>query len=118
MRISPHFRLAAALLVGLLTFAPRSGQAQAPVASPRHVLSVNPFLPLAGYFQGEFETKLKENVALAISGAHTRLDDYYTSLDVKLRLYPQERGLQGFGLFGVQRFDGCVHGALLVSGSR
>jgi hypothetical protein len=90
--------LATALVCGLLTFTPRHAQAQAPVSSPRYVLSINPFLPLAGYFQGEFETKLKENVALAISGAHARLDDYYTSLDVKLRLYPQERGLQGFGL--------------------
>ena len=96
-----------ALVMGLATLALTAGaprplraqtQTAATVSSPRHVLSINPFLPLAGYFQGEFETKLKENVALAISGAHTRLDDYYTSLDVKLRLYPQERGLEGFGL--------------------
>jgi sulfite reductase beta subunit-like hemoprotein len=75
-------------------------QSQPPATGslPRHVLSINPFLPLAGYFQGEFETKLKENVSVAVSGAHARLDDYYTSLDVKLRLYPQERGLEGFGI--------------------
>lgn len=100
MPIPTRSALATALVLGLLSLSPRHGQAQAPapVASPRHVLSINPFLPLAGYFQAEFETQLKPNVALAVSGAHTRLDDFYTSLDVKLRLYPQERGLEGFGL--------------------
>jgi hypothetical protein len=102
MRIPVRSAVTTALVLVLAAIASRpvhaQGQSPATVSSPRHVLSINPFLPLAGYFQGEFETKLKENVALAVSGAHTRLDDYYTSLDVKLRLYPQERGLEGFGL--------------------
>jgi hypothetical protein len=89
MRIPVRSAVTTALVLVLAAIASRpvhaQGQSPATVSSPRHVLSINPFLPLAGYFQGEFETKLKENVALAVSGAHTRLDDYYTSLDVKLR---------------------------------
>ncbi len=67
--------------------------------SPKHVIAVNPFLPLFGYFQGEFETRLNANVAFAIAGSHVEWDnDRYTNLDAKLRLYPQERALQGLGL--------------------
>jgi hypothetical protein len=65
---------------------------------PSNIISVNPFLPIAGYFQGEFERRLQDNLALAVSGSYTRLDDYYTNLDVKLRLYPQERALHGIGI--------------------
>lgn len=65
---------------------------------PSKVVSINPFLPLAGYFQGEFEGRIKDNLSLAVSGAHMRLDDLYTSADVKLRFYPSGKALQGFGL--------------------
>lgn len=69
-----------------------------PKGSPRKIISVNPFLPLAGYFQAEFEAKLRENLAFALSGSHTELDDRYTAVDAKLRLYPQENGLEGFAI--------------------
>ncbi len=69
-----------------------------PKGAPSKIISVNPFLPLAGYFQAEFEAKLRENLAFAVSGSHTKLDDEYTSLDAKLRLYPQEKGLEGFAI--------------------
>ena len=65
---------------------------------PSRFISTNPFLPLFGYFSGEYEQRLKDNVAFAISGSHVRFDDRYTNLDVKLRLYPNDRALQGFGL--------------------
>jgi hypothetical protein len=65
---------------------------------PQQIISINPFLPLFGYFQGEYEHRLKENVSFALSGSYMRFDDYYTNLDAKLRLYPQERAPDGLGL--------------------
>jgi hypothetical protein len=85
--------------------------------SPKYIISVNPFLPLFGYFQGEFEKRLNANVSFAIAGSHVEWDDdRYTNLDAKLRLYPQERALQGLGLaasLGVANvrrtaFENCV----------
>lgn len=66
--------------------------------TPRHIIAVNPFLPLAGLFQGEYERRVQDNLAVAVSGSHTRLDDIYTSADLKLRFYPTGRALEGFGL--------------------
>jgi len=63
-----------------------------------HILAVNPFLPLFGYFQGEYERRLQDNLSLAVAGSYVRYDEYYTNLDVKLRLYPQDRALDGFGI--------------------
>lgn len=65
---------------------------------PTQVISVNPFLPLFGNFQGEYEHRVADNVSIGISGAHIKMDDLYTSLDVKLRLYPQERVLEKLGI--------------------
>ncbi len=68
-------------------------------AGPAHIVSVNPFLPLFGYFSGEYEQRVAPNVSLAIAGSHTKFDDTQrTNLDAKVRLYPQERGLQGLGV--------------------
>lgn len=69
-----------------------------PLARPKQVISINPFLPIVGRFQGEYERVLGDNVSLAVSAAHVRLDDDYTSVDVKVRLYGQERAPQGLGL--------------------
>jgi hypothetical protein len=67
--------------------------------TPTRVISVNPFLPLWGNFQGEFERRLSANLAFAISGSHIDIfDERSTNLDVKLRLYPQSRALQGLGV--------------------
>lgn len=67
-------------------------------SAPTRIISVNPFLPLFGYFQAEFEHRVAKNASVGISGAHTKLDDLYTSVDVKLRLYPQERVLEKLGI--------------------
>lgn len=68
-------------------------------ATPRQVISVNPFLPLAGYFQGEYERRVQDNVSVAVSASFAKFDSRrYQNLDVKLRLYPQERALEGLGL--------------------
>ncbi|WP_310571998.1 hypothetical protein [Gemmatimonas sp.] len=66
--------------------------------TPTHVISVNPFLPLFGYFQAEYEHRVAQNASVGISGSHTKFDDLYTSVDVKLRLYPQERVLENLGI--------------------
>lgn len=83
-----------ARLAGALLLSSTALQAQ----GPSKIVSINPFLPLAGYFQGEFEARVRDNLAVAVSGAHMRLDDLYSSVDVKLRFYPSGRALQGFGL--------------------
>ena len=65
---------------------------------PTHVFAINPFLPLFGFFQGEFEQRIRGNVSLALGASYVRFDDYYTNVDGKLRLYPQERALNGLGV--------------------
>ena len=65
---------------------------------PSRFISVNPFLPLFGYFSGEYEQRIKDNVAFALSGSHTRFDDRYTNIDAKLRLYPNDKALEGFAM--------------------
>ncbi len=79
--------------------------------TPTQVISVNPFLPLFGYFQAEYEHRVAQNASIGISGAHMKLDDLYTSVDVKLRLYPQDRVLEklaiaaGLGVGRIKRQD-------------
>lgn len=74
-------------------------QTMEPAANgPSRVISANPFLPLFGYFSAEYEQRVKDNVAFAISGSHFEFDDRYTNLDAKIRLYPNDRALEGFGM--------------------
>lgn len=89
-------------------------QTRASGAPSTHILAINPFLPLFGYFQGEYERRLQDNLSLAVSGSHVRLDGYYSNLDIKLRLYPQDRALDGFGIaaglgFGTAKPDGRIY---------
>ncbi len=66
--------------------------------SKGHIISTNPFLPLFGFFAAEYEQRVKENVSFAIAGSHLDFDNRYTNLDVKLRLYPNDQALEGFGI--------------------
>lgn len=67
--------------------------------TPQRILAINPFIPLAGYVQGEFEQRLADNTSLAIAGSYAPFNNRdYTNLDVKLRLYPSDRVLQGLGI--------------------
>ena len=67
--------------------------------SPKHVISTNPFLPLSGYFQGEYERRLNPNASFALSASYVDWsDDKRTNFDAKVRLYPQEHALEGLGL--------------------
>lgn len=81
------------------SLAQQTRQMGAPNDGPTHVISVNPFLPLFGYFSGEFEQRIAPNVSVAVGASHTKFDDTKRSnLDIKARLYPTERGLQGLGI--------------------
>jgi len=67
--------------------------------SPSRVISVNPFLPLFGFFSGEFEYQVAPSVSVALAGSHIEpLDAASTNLDAKIRLYPSQTGLRGFNL--------------------
>lgn len=66
---------------------------------PMNVIAVNPFLPLFGYFAGEYERSVTDAVSFAVSGSHIKPDNTrYTNLDFKVRIYPSERGLEGFNV--------------------
>ncbi|HYW31310.1 MAG TPA: hypothetical protein VE869_07345 [Gemmatimonas sp.] len=96
-------RIACVALAAFGSTAAATATAQSPsVSSPAdgksRIISVNPFLPLFGYFSGEYEQRIKPNVAWAISGSHVELDDRYTNLDAKLRLYPNDEALNGFNI--------------------
>lgn len=81
-----------------------------------HIISTNPFLPLFGYFSAEYEQRVKDNVSFAIAGSHLDFENGYTNLDAKLRLYPNDQALEGFGIaasLGVARIrnDGDCDGS-------
>ncbi len=81
------------------TLRDQTRQLDAVLRTPQQIISVNPFLPLFGFFQGEYERRINPNASFAIAASHTEWDnDVYTNVDVKLRLYPQEKGLSGLGL--------------------
>ena len=64
--------------------------------TPERILAVNPFLPLAGYVQGEFEQRVADNTSLAIAGSYVPFNERaYQNPDVKLPLYPSARARQG-----------------------
>ncbi len=91
---------ALALIPSLLSAQSLSEQTRAQDAgAPTRIIAVNPFLPLFGLFQGEFERRLQSNLSVALGASYTEWDnDKYGNVDAKLRLYPQERGLEGLGL--------------------
>ncbi len=67
--------------------------------APQRIVAINPFIPLAGYFQGEYEQRVQNNLSVAVAGSYSPFDNRdYTNLDVKLRLYPNDRALQGLGV--------------------
>lgn len=67
-------------------------------SGPSRFISTNPFLPLFGFFSAEYEQRIKDNVAFAFSGSHTKPDARYTNIDAKIRLYPNDKALDGFSL--------------------
>jgi hypothetical protein len=66
---------------------------------PGRIISTNPLLPLFGNFAAEYEHRVRANVAVAVSGSHYDFDeDRLTHLDAKVRLYPNDRAMEGFGM--------------------
>jgi hypothetical protein len=81
-----------------------SAQSLPPSAQPdpAQAISINPlFLPFGGYV-AEFERAVAPSVTLGLSGAYYDPvgddDDTYSSAEVKLRVYPNERALRGFSI--------------------
>lgn len=73
-------------------------------AQPATLVSVNPFLPLLGFFQGEVERAVRDHLSVAVGISHLAFDDRLTNLDAKLRFYPQEHAPAGLGMaagFGI-----------------
>jgi hypothetical protein len=91
--------LIAPVLLPAQTLAQQTRRLAEPTAGPSHIISVNPFLPLLGYFAGEYEQRIMPSVALALSGSHTKPDNTrYSNVDAKVRLYPSETALRGFNV--------------------
>jgi hypothetical protein len=65
--------------------------------TPQHIVAVNPFLPLAGYFQAEYERRVQDNLSVALGTSYVAWGRDILNADVKLRLYPQDRALEGVG---------------------
>ena len=66
---------------------------------PPQVISTNPFLPLWGFFQAEYERRINANATWAVASSYTNYNDaYYTNVDGKIRLYPNEHAPEGLGV--------------------
>ena len=95
-----------------LALTPFRAQAQEGVREPvphDHVISGNPLILLAGWFNAEYEHKVMETMTLGLSGGWLDLDDAdYTSVSGFLRFYPQGAAFTGFylgGRLGVHNVD-------------
>lgn len=100
------------------TLAQQTRRVGGTIDGPSHIISANPFLPLLGYFAGEYEQRLTPVVSFAISGSHVKPDrSRYTNIDAKARLYPSETALSGFNIaasMGVSRIDATDGGICAV----
>jgi hypothetical protein len=98
MRVNP--KILVSFVFFSLVISPLRAQAQEGVREPvphEHVISGNPLILLAGWFNAEYERKLAENMTVGISGGWLDLsDDDYTSVSGFLRFYPQEAAFTGF----------------------
>jgi hypothetical protein len=83
------------------TSAPSVATAQgAPVGRPANAFTLNPLgLPFE-VFAAEFERRLSDMTTLGLSGSYFGPGDDFSisSLDAKLRLYPNEEALRGFSV--------------------
>jgi len=112
-----------ALAIMALALFPLRAAAQEGVREPvshQHVISGNPLILLAGWFNAEYETKLAETMTVGASGGWLDLDDAdYTSLSGFLRFYPQAAAFTGFylgGRFGIHNVDEKDHDSTTAFG--
>lgn len=110
----PRLRRAVVALLAAATAAaavsrPLAAQAAPAAELPGRIVSVNPFLPLFGYFQGEFESRINKSLTFAVASSYTEWsNDRTLNLDAKVRWYGQERAPNGLGMaasLGVGRVD-------------
>jgi hypothetical protein len=88
-----------ALAVALLLVTPAFAQGAPPAPARTQIVSANPFLLLAGWFNAEYERKISDSATWGLSGSMFDFDDFeYRSGSVLFRYYPQERALEGFYL--------------------
>lgn len=99
--MTPLRRTLACITAGLAALSASATVSHAQTA-PTRIIAINPFLPLLKSFQGEFEKKLQANLSVAVSASYLNAGDAdskrYTNADLKLRLYPAEHALDGFGI--------------------
>ena len=113
-----HTGRAVALCVAFSVVSPSmalaQGQGTRQPVDHRHMVSANPFLLLAGWFNAEYERKLVETWTVAVSGSYVSFgnpDDVYVSGNAVFRYYPQGAALTGFyigprlGVFHVEEFN-------------
>ena len=118
-------RRTAVLTLALAAAVPLEGEAQSvrdPVAQDA-VISVNPFLLLAEWFNVEFEHKTGERATLGLQASLVTLDagaEEYQSVNAIYRYYPQGAALTGFyfgpraGIFRVE--DGLDEATVFGAG--
>jgi hypothetical protein len=95
------------LLVAAATLMPSVASAQAadpgtlvPVAN-KQVISANPFLLMAEYYNIEFERKLTDSGTFGVSASGIGIDDAtYRNFQAFYRYYPQGASLTGFYIGG------------------
>jgi len=91
-------------VIGLVALLPLKASGQQGVRTPvphHHLISGNPLVLLAGWFNAEYETKLSEFSTVGAAGGWLNIDDIdYTNLNAFLRYYPQGAAFTGFYLGG------------------
>ncbi|MEP6833038.1 MAG: hypothetical protein ABJB74_06570, partial [Gemmatimonas sp.] len=103
--------LAVASLISLALIRPLSAQSRLASAGegPGHAFTLNPFFVLAGWISGEYEQRVNSSLTLGGGASYVDFtDNRYTSVEVKARLYPNEKAMRGFEMglgIGVTNID-------------
>lgn len=99
-RVQRQVAAIAATALSLCLPAAVEAQDTRPVGDPSTYASINPFIILFGYFAGEIEQRVSPTLAVALAGSSISFGDNErrSNVDVKVRMYPNERALNGFGL--------------------
>jgi hypothetical protein len=63
------------------------------------IISVSPVFALLGFYTGDIERRITSSTTLGVGGSAFTLGPFgYKSVDVKARLYPGRRALEGLGV--------------------